>query len=186
MGPRTQQGLVGSATTSNNTNHATGAATDNLLRARGQLDTRLSLIGVVTNNSDIVTGSAAQSTTVADLLLDVGDDGTLRHGAERKDVADRQSSVLASIDKLAGVHALISNEGLGLLLELVWTVEHHTGEGSTTAGVVDDLSDDATDVSVALRIIERAELRRSLAEAGVGREDGPAALALVADLGETS
>ena len=74
---------------------------DDLLGTRGELDAGLALIGVVADNGDVVAGGAAQSTTVTDLLLDVGDNGTLGHGAQGQDVADRQGSVLAGVDELA-------------------------------------------------------------------------------------
>jgi hypothetical protein len=69
-----------------------------------------------------------------------------------------------------------------VLLELVGVLEDDLGERSTTAGVVDDVLHDAANVSLALGIVEGAELGRGLVEAGVGREDGATALSLVADL----
>lgn len=131
-GKHTQEGLVGSATTSNNTDHSSGLGVDNLLGTRGELDAGLALIGVVADNGDVVAGGAAESTTVANLLLDVRDDGTLRHLTEGKDVADGQGSLLSGVDELAGVHALVGDEGLGDLLESVGVAEHDLGEGSTS------------------------------------------------------
>lgn len=132
QGKRTQEGLVGSATTSNNTDHSSGLGVDNLLGTGGELDAGLALIGVVADNGDVVAGGAAESTTVANLLLDVRDDGTLRHLTEGKDVADGQGSLLSGVDELAGVHALVGDEGLGDLLESVGVAEHDLGEGSTS------------------------------------------------------
>jgi hypothetical protein len=43
------------------------------------------------------------------------------------------------------------------------------GEGSTTAGIVDDLLDDTTGVTVSLSEVEGPELGRGLVQAGVGR-----------------
>ena len=134
------------------------------------------------DNGDVVAGGAAESTAVAGLLLDVGDDGTFGDRGEGKDVADGQGRVLAGVDELAGVHALVGNESLGDLLELVGRVEDDTGEGRTTARVVDDLLHNTPDVAMALGEVEAAELRRSLPQAGVGSEDAAAALTLVADL----
>lgn len=184
MQKRTQEGLVGPATTGDNADHATSVAAHDLLGARGELDAGLALIGVVADNGDVVAGGTAESAAVTDLLLDVGDDGTLGKRAEGQDVADGQGGVLAGVDELAGVHALVGDEGLVLLLELVGRVEDDTGEGRTTTGVVDDLLHDATNVAMTLREIEGAELRRGLPETSVGGEDGPAALTLVADLEE--
>ena len=105
---------------------------DNLLGAGGELDAGLALIGVVANDGDVVARGTAEGATVADLLLDVGDDGTLRHLTDGKDVADSERSLLTGVDELASVHALVGNEGLGNLLELVGVAEDDLGERSTT------------------------------------------------------
>ena len=106
---------------------------DDLLGTRGQLDAGLALIGVVADDGDVVAGGAAQSSTVANLLLDVRDDGTLGHLTDGEDVADGQGSALADVDELAGVHALVGDESLGDLLVLVGVAEDDLGEGSTAA-----------------------------------------------------
>lgn len=178
---RTQHRLVGTATTSNNADHATGNTVNDLLGAGGQLDTGLALIGVVADDGNVVAGSTAQGATVADALLDVGDNGTLRHGAQREDVTDGQSGVLSSVDELASVHALVGDEGLGVHLELVGVAEDDLGERSATAGIVDDLLDDTTNVSVSLGIVEGSELGGGLVEAVDGSEDRGATLPLVPD-----
>lgn len=69
---------------------------------------------------------------------------------------------------MAGVHALIGDEGLGDLLELVGGSEDDAGKGSTTTRVVDDLLDYTSDVTMALSEVERAELGGGLSQAGVG------------------
>lgn len=130
--PHTQQRLVGTATTGNDADHATRSGVDDLLGTRGKLDTGLALIGVVANNGDVATRVTAESTTVADLLLDVGDNGTLGHLTDGQDVADSQSSALSGIDELASVHALVGDEGLGDLLVFVRVAELDLGERSTT------------------------------------------------------
>jgi hypothetical protein len=43
------------------------------------------------------------------------------------------------------------------------------GEGSTTAGIVDDLLHDTTGVSMTLSVVKGTELGRGLVETGVGR-----------------
>ena len=161
-----EEGLVGTATASDDADHATGVAVDDLLGAGGELDTGLALVGVVADDGDVVAGGAAESAAVAGLLLDVGDDGTLGDGAEGEDVADGQGGLLAGVDELAGVHALIGDEGLLVLLELVGVAEDDLGEGRTTAGVVDDVLDYAPYVTVSLGVVEGSELGGSLSQAG--------------------
>lgn len=181
---RTQQGLVGTATTGNNADHATRAAVENLLGARGQLNAGLPLIGVVADDGNVVARGTAQSAAVANLLLDVRDDGTLRDGGQGQNVADGQGGVLAGVDELTGVHALVRNEGLGVLLEPVGVAEDNAGERSTTAGVVDDLLHNTANVALALGIVEGPELGGRLPEAGDGLEDAASTFPLVANLKE--
>lgn len=164
-----EQRLVGTATTGNDTNHTAGGVLDDLLGTGGELDTGLAILGVVANDGNVVTGGTAKRTTVTGLLLDVGDNGTLGHGGQGENVADGESGVLTGVDELAGVHALVGDEGLGDHLELVGVTELDLGEGSTTAGIVDDLLDDTTGVTVSLSIVEGPELGRGLVQAGVGR-----------------
>jgi hypothetical protein len=150
----------------------------------------------VADNGNVVAGSAAEGTTVANLLLDVGNDGTFGHLTDGENVADGKSSALADVDELASVHAFVGDEGLGNLLELVRVAEDDLGERSTTAcripmlahcllcvsrlensfmsdpgelaGIVDDLTDYTTDVPMALGVVEVAELGGSLVQARVG------------------
>ena len=156
--------LVCSTATSDDTDHTTDAGLDDLLGARGELDTGLALVGVVANNGNVVTGGTAKSTTVTHLLLDVGDNGTLGAGSEREDVANGEGSVLAGVDELAGVHALVGDEGLGVELEAVRVTENDLGEGGTTAGVVDDLLHNTAGVAMSLGKVESAELGRGLVQ----------------------
>jgi hypothetical protein len=165
----TQQRLVGTSTSGNNSNHSTCAALDDLLGSTGKLDTSLALVGVVADNSNVVARSAAEAASVANLLLNVGDNGTFGDGAQREDVADGQSSLLSGVDELASVHALIGDESLGIILELVWVTEGNASEGSSSAGVVNDLLHNAASVSVSLGIVESSELGGSLVKTGVGR-----------------
>jgi len=174
-----QERLVGTTTTSDDTDHSTGVALDDLLGTGWELDTGLALIWVVTDNGNVVSGGTTESTTVTDLLLDVGDDGTFWDGSERKDVSDGQGSVLTGVDELAGVHALVGDEGLGVELELVWVTEDNLGQWGTTSWVVDDVLYDTTNVTVSLSIVEGTELSWGLVQTGVGSEDRATALSLV-------
>ena len=169
MNEHTQQRLVGTTTTGDDTNHTTGRVLHNLLGTTGELDTGLALVRALADNSNVVTGGTAKRTTVTRLLLDVGNDGTFGNGGEGKDVADGQGGVLSGVDELASVHALVGDEGLGDLLELVGVTELDLGEGSTTTGIVDDLLHDTTGVSMTLSVVKGTELGGSLVQTGVSR-----------------
>jgi hypothetical protein len=60
--------------------------------------------------------------------------------------------VLCGDTDLASVHALVGNEGLGVVLELVGVAEGDPGQRSATTAVVDNLLDYTTDVTIALRL----------------------------------
>lgn len=154
---------------------------NNLLGTGGKLDTGLALIGVVTNDGNVVARGTAQGATVTNLLLDVRDDGTLRHGAQRQNVADSQVGVLAGVDELASVHALVGNEGLGVELETVGVTEDDLGEGSTATSIVDNLLHNTTNVAMSLGVVESSELGGGLVEPRDGVEYRASALPLVSD-----
>ena len=97
---RLHERLVCAATTSDDTDHTTARAGEDLLGTRWELDTGLALIGVVADDGNVVTGGTAERTTVTVLVLDVGQDGTLGDGVEGQDVADGESGVLSGVDEL--------------------------------------------------------------------------------------
>jgi hypothetical protein len=178
----TQERLIRSATASNNSDHASRAATDNLLGTRWELDTGLALVGVVANDGDIVARSTSESSPVTNLLLHVGNNGTLRDRSQRQDVADCQTGILSGVDELASVQSLVGDKGLGVKLELVGIAELDTGERCTSAGIVDYLLHNASDISMALSEIERTELGGSDTQAGVRLEDAASTFTLVSNL----
>jgi hypothetical protein len=91
----------------------------------------------VADDGNVVARGATERTTVSGLVLDVGEDGTLRNGVEGQDVADGERGVLSGVDELcavslpvsrsasfcvtnlARVHALVRDERLGVVLEPV-------------------------------------------------------------------
>lgn len=154
---------------------------DDLLGTGGKLDTGLALIGVVADDGNVVAGGTTQSATVTNLLLDVRDDGTLGHGAQGQNVTDSQVGVLAGVDELASVHALVGDEGLGVVLESVGVTEDDLGEGSTAASIVDDLLHNTTDVAMSLGVVESSELGGGLVEPRDGMEYRASALPLVSN-----
>ena len=135
---RTQQGLVGSSTSRNDTNHSSGTALDDLLCARWELDTGLALIWVMANNGNVVARCASKSSTVTNLLFHVCDNSSFRDGAKREDVSDCEVGVLAGVDELTSVHALVRDEGLGVKLESVGIAEDNLCERGSSTGIVDD------------------------------------------------
>ena len=60
------------------------------------------------DDGHVVAARASKASAVALLLFDVCDYGTFGDGAKGKNVADCQSRVLASVDELACIHALVA------------------------------------------------------------------------------
>ena len=61
-----------------------------------------------------------------------GGTASFRGICEGEDVADGERGVLAGVDELASVHALVGDEGLGVKLVAVGVAEDDAGERSTT------------------------------------------------------
>lgn len=134
------------------------------------------------DDGNVVARRAAQTASIASLLLHIRHDGTFGNGTQREDVADRQAGLLPGIDELARVHALVGDERLGVQLEPVRVPEDDLREGGASAGIVDYVLDDAACVAVALGIVEVSELGGCLSKPGVGGEDAARTFSLVADL----
>ncbi len=75
----TQQRLVGSSSSGNDSNHASCTAFYDLLRTTWKLDSRLALVRVVANDRNVIARSPSQNTTIAHLLFAVGNHGTFGH-----------------------------------------------------------------------------------------------------------
>lgn len=142
---------------------------------------RGAVVRVVADHDGVVPRGPGEDTAVTDVVLDVADDGTLRDPAEGQHVADGEGGAATAVDELARVHALGCDKELLLVLVPEWVAESDLGERRATAGVVDDVGDDALEVPVALAEVEGAEAGGALAVVGVGLEHGPRTLTLRAD-----
>ena len=87
-----KDGLVGTATTSDQTNHGTALVVDGLLGTGRKTDSADALISVLRHDDGIVTGSTAHLTAVTDLLLDVADNSTFGDLTNGQDVSDSKNS----------------------------------------------------------------------------------------------
>jgi len=166
-----QHGLVATAAASADADHGAAGGLNDLFGAGRQTHARLSGVQVVRDDGRVVAGGAGHLASVSGLLLHVADDGAFGHGTQSKHVADLQLGLLATVDKLAGVHALGGDKSLLHLLELVGVTEGNAGQRCATSGVMEDLLDHALDVTVLLAIIEGSELGSSLAGSGVRLKD---------------
>jgi len=174
-------GLVHAATTGDDANHGTAIRAHGLARAGGKLDTGQAFVDDMRNDSNVVPRSTGELATVSGLALQVANDSTLGHGADREDVADAELGLLTAVHVLASVHTLSGDEQLLISAVVVSIAELDLAEGSATTGVVNNVVDDTLDVSVALGEVDGAKLSGSLAVVGVSSEDGTTTLTLCAD-----
>merc|ERR550534_856151 len=173
-----QQRLVDSSSTGDDADHRAVAGRNRLLRSRWQFHFRPSHIRVVGDDGGVVAGSSGKFAAISQLLLQLADDGSLRHGADGHHVADGQRRLLAAVDELARVHALHGDERLLTLLEFVRISEFDDGQGRSSTRVVDDVLDDALDVSMTLGVVGSAKAGGAFAMFVVRREDGTRTLTL--------
>jgi len=166
-----QQRLLGTATTGDDADHGTAVPGEGLLLTGGELDAGLLLLGKVGDDDAVLTRGTGDGATVTGLQLNVADDGTLGNHLEGKAVTDSELGLLTAVQELAGGHALNSDHAGLNTLELVGVTELDKGEGSTTAGVVDNLTDGTLDETASLTEVKRSELGSSLTLVSVGSED---------------
>jgi hypothetical protein len=115
----------------------------------------------VTNDSGRSSGGSGERSSVSELSLAVGNDGTFRHELDGKNISNGEGSLLPSIDKLTSEHSFNSDEVLDSLLELVGISESDLGKRCTSSGIVDDVLDNTFEVTFLLLIIESSEFSRS-------------------------
>merc|ERR1719260_480954 len=173
-----QQRLVDSSSTGDDADHRAVAGRNRLLRSRWQFHFRPSHIWVVGDDGGVVAGSSGQFAAISQLLLQLADDGSLRHGADGHHVADGQRRLLAAVDELTRVHALDGDERLLALLEFVGISKLDDGQRRSSTRVVDDVLNDAFDVSVTLGIVGGPQSSGAFAMFVVGRKDRPRSLTL--------
>jgi len=176
-----QHGLVNTSTSSNDANHGAVGRRHDLLGAGGQLDAGPLGVGVVGDDSAEVAAGPGKLAAVTSLLLNAAHDGSLRHHTHGQDVANLQNGLLASVHKLSSVHPLAGDKGLSLGLVLVGVTEGYLSQGSTTAGVVDDVLDDTLDVAMTLSKVNSSQGWLAFPCAVVGLEYRPSTLSLCAN-----
>lgn len=173
-----EDGLVKTTTSSNNTNGSTAVARNNLLDTGWELDTGDSIISIVSDNGSIISRGASKGTAITSSLFNVADDGTFGHSLKRKNVSNVQGSLLTAQNELSSVHTLGGNEGSSVPLVPIGITELNLGKGSTTTGIMDDLTDYSANVSVTLGKVEGTKLGGTLTVGNMGLEDSSVTLTL--------
>lgn len=166
-----KDGLVDSFTGGNQTNHSSGVTSEGLSGTRRKLDSGLGKIVGVTDDDSGSTGASGQFTLITRLGFNVADGSTFGDLVDGEDVTSGEGSFISTVDELTSVHAFSSQEVGSLESIFIGVSEDDLGEGSTTAGIVEDLSNDTLDVTVLFSEIENSESSRSDSVVLVGLED---------------
>jgi hypothetical protein len=164
--------LINSFTGGNETNHGSGLTGEGLSGTGGKLDSGLAQVIGVTDNDSGSTGASGELTLVTGLVFDVTDGSTFRDLVDGEDVTSGEGSLVTSIDELTSVHSFNGEEMVVLKSVLIGVSEDDLSKGSTTAGIVDDLSDDTLNVTVLFSEIENSESGGSDSVVLVSLEDG--------------
>ena len=167
-----EDGLFDTATTSDETDAGAAGGGDGLLLAGGELEAGLAGFVVVGDDDAVVAGGLSHGATVANLGFDVADDATFGDLTELEDVADGEGGLSTAHDGLTGEHTFSGDEEFLDALELVGVAEFDLSEGSTTAGVVSDVLNGTTHVTVTFTVVEGAEAGGTEALVAVDVEDG--------------
>mmetsp|Transcript_5248 Transcript_5248/g.15193 ORF Transcript_5248/g.15193 Transcript_5248/m.15193 type:complete len:222 (-) Transcript_5248:79-744(-) len=174
--------LVGTAATSDNTNLGTNTRPHSLLATRGQTEASGALLLIVRDDDSKAARSTREGTTISLLGLNVAHNGSLGDNRKGKDVPDDELGLLTAVHKHACVHALGGDHELRIPLVTVRIAELDLGNRGTTPRVMDDLLDDAANVTLTLGVVERTELHGTLAGARMRLEHGRLALSLGLDV----
>jgi len=176
-----QERLIASLSTSDNTDHSSAGSLDGLANTGRKLDSGLAAIFGVTDDDTGGSGSAGKGASVSEFGLNVGNNSAFGHGVDGEDVSNLEGGFLTGIDEHASVHALDGDEVFSSELVLVNVAELNLSERGSTAGIVDNILDDSLNVALSLSEIEGSEFGRCHSFVCVSREDSAASVSLSSD-----
>jgi hypothetical protein len=167
-----QDRLINSFTGGDETNHGSSNTGEGLSGTGGKLDSGLAQIIGMTDDDSRGTGASSELTLITRLVFNVTDLSTFGNLVDGKDVTSGEGSLGTGVDELTSVHSFNGEEMVVLESVLIGVSEDNLGEGSTTAGIVDDLSDDTLNVTILFSEIENSESGGSDSVMLVSLEDG--------------
>ncbi|CAD6208436.1 GSCOCG00003449001-RA-CDS [Cotesia congregata] len=117
--PGFQDRLVNTSTTSNDTNHSSVVGGNNFFCSRWKLYTSLFTVGVVGDDSGVVSGCTGKSATVSGLFFKITYYCSFGHSSDRHNVANLECGFFAAVYELPGVHAFGGNKQFFSCLKFV-------------------------------------------------------------------
>jgi len=163
--------LINSFSGSNKSNHGSSLTGKGLSGTGRKLDSSLAQIIGVTDDNGGSTRASSELSLITGLVFDVTNGSTFGDLVDGKDVTGGQRSLSTGVDELTSVHSFNGDEMVVLKSVLVRVSEDDLGKGSSTTGIVDDLSDDTLDVTISFSEIENSESSGSDSVMLVGLED---------------
>ena len=173
-----EKGLVGTSSSSYNSNLSTDCRWDCLFASRRKAETSGSLVLIVCDHNREGTTGACKRTTVAKLGFYIANNRSLGHAVQRQDVPNSQGSLLPAVDELTGVHAFRAQKEFGVSFIAVGIQELDFRNRSSTTRVVDNVLNDTPNVSMLLSIVQWTEFHGTLACSYMGLENGGFTLTL--------
>lgn len=167
-----EERLVGTATSSYNTNLGTHLGAHSFLSTRWETKTCGSFVVVVRDDNGETSRPTRKGSAIADFRFDVAHNGSLWYLLEGENVSASQCGLLPAVDELAGVHALSGNHKFSVALVAIGVQELNLGHRRSTSRIVEDLFDDTTDIAATFRVVDGTKFDSALASAYVGFEDG--------------
>jgi len=164
--------LINSFTGGDETDHSSGFTGKGLSGTGGKLDSSLAQIIGVTDDNGRGTRASSELTLITGLVFNVTDGSTFGNLVDGKDVTSSQRSLGTSVDELTSVHSFNSDEVVVSESVLIRVSEDDLSKGSSTTGIMDDLSDDTLNVTISFSEIEDSESSGGDSVMLVGLEDG--------------
>jgi len=164
--------LINSFTGGDETDHSSGFTGKGLSGTGGKLDSSLAQIIGVTDDNGRSTRASSELTLITGLVFNVTDGSTFGNLVDGKDVTSSQRSLGTSVDELTSVHSFNSDEVVVSESVLIRVSEDDLSKGSSTTGIMDDLSDNTLNVTISFSEIEDSESSGGDSVMLVGLEDG--------------
>jgi len=153
-----QDGLFGSAATSDDSDHGTRFTLHGLSSARGKSDSRLGSIFGVTDDGAVGSGGSGQVASVSQVGFDVAYQGTFGDLVHGEDITDGESSTLTTINVLTGVHTFGADEIFCVLLIAISISKTDFGDGSSSSAIMDDFFNNTFNITVSFSIVKVSKL----------------------------
>jgi hypothetical protein len=153
-----QDGLLGSAATSDDTDHSTGFTFDGLSGARGKSDSGFGAIFGVTDDGAVGSGGSGQVSSVSQIGFDIAHQGTFGDLVHGEDIADGETGTLTAVNVLAGVHTFGADEIFCVLLIAISISKTDFGDGSSSSAIMDDFFNNTFNITVSFSIVKVSKL----------------------------